>query len=178
MEIGSRIDETPDVSDLGDMGDPGPTSEQQALQKQAALCESIRDLRAADSTTKTIPNALRTVFVGNPSIWARRLAAIYSRALVWLWATWKNMPAQPPPRTFCAILTEPGANLCSLQPRKGRWQLSRVAWGALKRYQVSSYHQFARHDSQCLGGRPRVGCRPSDRTPRFLRLCPLCFHLK
>ena len=43
VEMGSRIDETPDVSDLGDMGHPGPTSEQQAIFVRVALCESTKE---------------------------------------------------------------------------------------------------------------------------------------
>ena len=43
VEIGSRIDETPDVSNIGDLGSQWPISEQQAFQERDALTANIKE---------------------------------------------------------------------------------------------------------------------------------------
>ena len=53
-----------------------------------------------------------------------------------------------------------------------------VAWGALKRYQASSYRLLARHESQCLGADRALDAFPPGRHLDFFDFVPLCLHLK
>ena len=55
VEIGSRIGDAPDVSDLGDVADMAPVTEQQAIQKKELLAASIKDEARRRRSAKNHP---------------------------------------------------------------------------------------------------------------------------
>ena len=65
------------------------------------------------------------------------------------------------------------AVLSPARPKSGGTS-GRVAWGALKRYQASSYRQLARDESQCLGADRAFDAGHLD----FFDFVPLCLQLK
>ena len=68
VEIGSRIDETPDVSDLGDVGSQGPITEQQALEEIDALAANIKEdaRRRHSNKNRPCPSPAPHRFRGQP----------------------------------------------------------------------------------------------------------------
>ena len=106
----------------------------------------------AGGTPKTIPNTRRSVFVGNPSTWgpaARRHLQQSPCDVVGYVETHMNPAAS---EDILRDFDKAGrkAVLSPARPKSGGTS-GGVAWGALKRYQTSSYRQLARHESQCLG---------------------------
>ena len=89
----------------------------------------------ADTTTKTVPTALRTVFVGNHVV-----GYVETHA--------SPAASQEVLRDFDRAGSEPV--LSPAWPKTGDTS-GRVTWGCPERYDVSRYRQLARYDSQCLG---------------------------
>ena len=56
VEIGSRIDDTPDVSDLGDVIDTAPMTEQQVVQEKELVAASIKEEARRRRTAKNHPS--------------------------------------------------------------------------------------------------------------------------
>ena len=55
VEIGSRMGDTPDVSDLGDVLDMVPVTEQQVVQEKELLAASIKDEARRRRSAKNHP---------------------------------------------------------------------------------------------------------------------------
>ena len=128
---------------------------------------------------RTIPNTRRSVFVGNPSTWgpaARRHLQQSPCDVVGYVETHMNPAAS---EDLLRDFDRAGrkAVLSPARPKSGG-TLGGVAWGALKRYQASSYRQLARHESQCLGADRALDVFPPGEHLDFFDFVPLCLHLK
>ena len=176
VEIGSRIYETTDFSDLGDMVDIAPVTEKEATGEGNPGC--VHQGRSSTPQERQEPSLTRVVRCSwaTPQHWGPAACRYLQQSPYDVVGYVETHVSPTASQDLLRDFDKAGrkAVLSLARPKSGGTS-GGVAWEPFKRDQASSYRQLARDESQCLGaldaGHPMGHFDCFD-------FVPLCLHLK